>query len=257
VVSLPRLLLLLILLVAVARGQTSLESAFHAQALLGPEVWSRVITVRNDARKSSYPKTVHALVFELIGILWFYTDRDGTQSFSRYRGQVESDKNEFGELLRDIDPGFVRWSYAAPVPAVAHGKGKPLLNGCFIESVVAWRERLQRGLVTGEPRLLSYYRMTPQGRKGHTVLAYESGDSLEIFDPGRPWTPFVFARSAGENPLALARALDGPEMEKARYLPLLMTEDIASRALSSTDGAQPGSMSQSTSEQLAPAHRAG
>jgi hypothetical protein len=255
VASLPRLVLLLILLGAVLRGQTSLENAVRAQTLLGPEVWSRVITVRNETRISAYPKIVHAVVFELVGVLWFYTDSDGTQSFSRYRGQVESDKDDFGALLRDIEPGFVRWSYATAV-AKAPGNGKPLLNGCFIESVVAWRERLQRGLVTGEPRLLAYYTMTRHGRKGHTVLAYVSGDLLEIFDPARPEKPFVFARSAGENALALARAFDGGDLEKARFLPLV-PGDIASRALSSASGVQPGSMSQRASEKVGPALRAG
>jgi hypothetical protein len=227
VVSVLRLLPPLFLLAATLYGQSSLDNARRAQALLGPEVWSRVIRVQNDARVSPYPKTLHALVFELAGILWFYTDADGTQSFSLHRGQVENEKSDFGPLLRDIEPGFARWSEVPPsksVPPIGDG---PLRNGCFIESVVALRERLTRGFDAGQPRLLSYYSTTRLGRMGHTVLAYESGNGLEIYDPGRPEQTFIFERSIGTDPLVIARALEGPQVENARYLQLRFTESAS------------------------------
>lgn len=224
----PRLFLLLLLLAATLYGQNSLDNARRAQALLGPEVWSRVIRVKNDARFSAYPKTLHALVFELAGILWFYTDADGTQSLSQYRGQLEQDKNDFGSLLRDIEPGFARWSEAPPPTSVPPIAGGPLRNGCFVESVAALRERLARGLDAGEPRLLSYYATTRFGLMGHTVLAYESGNGLEIYDPARPEQTFVFDQSVGADPLAIARVLDGRGVEKARYLQLRLSDSASS-----------------------------
>ena len=218
-----RFFVLLLLATAALSAETSLEAARRAQSLLGPETWSRVIRVENETRGSRYPRLVHALVFELADILWFYTDFDGTQSLSLRRGELERDKRDLGPLLREIEPGFVRWttveSTAETAPLESLG---PLRNGCFVESVAALRERLQRGVPVRAPRLLSYYAKTSLGLKGHTVLAYEIGDRVEIFDPGRPREPIVFAAATlGSEALALARALEGyEEIIKARYLPL-------------------------------------
>src|SRR3954463_884068 len=104
-----RVLALLFGLVSTFIAGTPLENAFRAQALLGPGVWSEVITLHNGTRGGRYPTKVHALVFEFAGILWFYTALEGTQSFSLHPGKIEQEKNDFGPLLRDIEPGFVRW----------------------------------------------------------------------------------------------------------------------------------------------------
>src|SRR5262249_48543801 len=138
--QLRRPVLSLLLVVATGRAETSLENAFRAQALLGPEVWSQVIAVQNDSRGGVYPRTVHALVFELAGILWFYADVNGTQSFSLRYGQLEAEKADFGALLHAVDPGFVRWVQVEAQPKNPGDHRRPLPNGCFIESVVAWRE---------------------------------------------------------------------------------------------------------------------
>lgn len=220
--TLGRLLLLFALLAATLPAQPSLDYARWAQARLGPDIWSRVITVENDARRSPYPKVVHALVFELAGILWFYTATDGTQSFSLHRDNLAAEKADFGPLLRDIEPGFARWTETAPAPAggAPVDDGSPLRNGCFIESVVALRERVARGEGAAEPRLLSYYANTSAGRLGHTVLSYRVGGRVEILDPAQRERTFVFPLAAGADPLTLARALAGREVVKARYLPL-------------------------------------
>ena len=48
---------------ALARGADfSLEAARRAQVALGPDVWSQVIRIENEARVSRYPRELHALV---------------------------------------------------------------------------------------------------------------------------------------------------------------------------------------------------
>jgi len=214
--------ILCLTLAATLPAQTASENVRAAQALLGPGVWSRAITVENEARRSAYPKIVHALVFELAGILWFYTDVDGTQSFSRHHGNLAAEKADFGPLLRDIDPGFSRWTEAAPdlVARMPAGTATPLRNGCFIESVAALRERLARGEVADDPRLLSYHAMTRDGRVGHTVLSYRTGARIEILDPARRERAFDFPVAVARDPLILARALAGRDVIRARYVPM-------------------------------------
>lgn len=216
-----RVLFILFLLIASLRAQTSLESVRRAQTLLGADVWSRAIKVHNEKRGGAYPRIVHALVFELAGVLWFYTDVDGTQSFSLHHGQLEREKSDFGPLLRDIEPGFARWSLIEDEEEPVFAREEfSLRNGCFIESVAMLRERLARGDKVGAPRLLSYYIKTAAGVKGHTVLAYESGGGVEIFDPGRREQQFVFSRELSRDPLVLAQELDGGRVNQARYLSL-------------------------------------
>lgn len=213
------LLLALAPLGAPLSAQTPLDDARRAGGLLGAAVWSQVIEIRNDNRRSLYPETVHALVFELAGILWFYTDADGTQSFSLHRGRLAEEKADFAPLLRGIEPGFSRWTVLPAEPGRSGG-GATLKNGCFIESVVELRARVARGARAGAPRLLSYYAKTFSGQEGHTVLAYEVDGRTEIYDPSRPQAKFAFPARRGREPLALAQSLDRREILGARYLPL-------------------------------------
>jgi hypothetical protein len=218
------------LLCAELPAETSLETAQRAQYLLGPETWSRVITVRNETWSGRYPRTVHALVFEVAGMLWFYTDSEGTQSFSLYVGQLEREKSDFGPLLREIEPGFVQWTVEPAPPRAANRRAHSLPNGCFIESIVALRERIRAGGNVEEPRLLSYYVTTPVGRKGHTVLTYQTDRALEVFDPDRRDERLVFSKPIASDALKLARALHGGDVVKARYVRLdseLSQRDIA------------------------------
>src|SRR5438128_6171915 len=106
-------MVLTVLAAAVARGDSSLDFARRAQALLGPDTWSEVIQIGNASLSSTYPKKLHALVFEFAGLLWFYTDCDGTQSFSLRKNRLAEEKADFAPLLRDIDPGFLRWDVVA------------------------------------------------------------------------------------------------------------------------------------------------
>ncbi len=200
----------------------SLRAAQRAQALLGDSVWSRVVRIENTARSGRYPRDFHALVFEFEHLLWFYTPHDGTQSFSLHRGRLDAEKADFTALMRDIEPGFRRWRPVppadGPVPAATGEADLP--NGCFVESVLAFRGLHGRGAPMGRPRLLSYYGRSKSGRLAHTVLVYEAGGRTLVVDPDRPGAPDAYARAQVSTPLALARAHHGPEVEAARELPI-------------------------------------
>jgi hypothetical protein len=202
-----------------AATSSSLESARRAQALLGADVWSQVIRVENDMKSKRYPRVTHALVFELADILWFYTDSEGTQSFSLHKGMLAEEKADFGPLLREIDAGFSRWTVVSDSSPVAVSTA-PLHNGCFIESVVALRDRLLHGGEAVHPRLLSYYIPTRSGLNGHTVLAYETAGRVEIIDSAQEGKRFTFSTDIARDPLKLARALRGSEVSAARVLPV-------------------------------------
>lgn len=203
--------------VAASAGDKSLEFARRAQALLGPDVWSQVIRVENDERTARYGRNVHALVFEFADVLWFYTSSEGTQSFSLYKGRLAEEKADFAPLLREIHPGFKKWKVVEGAAATPDGD---LLNGCFIESMVALRERLLRGGEAVRPQLLSYYVHTSEGQIGHTVLAYEVGGRIEVIDSAQAGKHLSFPATAGGDALKLARELQGPVVGAARFFPI-------------------------------------
>jgi hypothetical protein len=198
-----------------------LADAREARAMLGGSSWSEVLRISNSNPRSSYPRTVYALAFELEGILWFYTDADGTQSLSLRRGRVAEDEADPGPLLRAIDPGFTAWEPVPDggVPAAAPRPGA-LPNGCFIESVAALRRRLITGGQADRPRLLSFYADTPAGRLGHTVLVYSTSDGAQAIDAERSERPVRLPPGLGDNALALARFIRGGEVAAARVLPV-------------------------------------
>lgn len=204
---------------AALRADANLQHARRAQALLGEEVWSQVIRVENDSRQSHYPRVVHALVFEMADILWFYVSSEGTQSFSLHRGRLAEEKADIAPLLRAINPGFARWSVVAAGRVRGDGPAV-LLNGCFIESVVALRDRLLRGGEAVRPHLLSYYINTRTGLQGHTVLAYEIGDRVEVIDSAQAGKRFDFPALLARDAMKLARAMGGPRVANARLLPV-------------------------------------
>lgn len=215
----------LFLAVAVAEcgADHSLEQARRARDLLGPGGWAQVIRIENAATRSPYPRELHALVFELAGLLWFYTPVDGTQSFSLHRGRLAEEKADFAPLLRDIEPGFQRWTviddeHAVRAPATAGGT---LRNGCFIASCARLRRLVEEGVEVAEPRLLMYYHGPADARRGgHTVLAYEEAGALRVYDPDRPRARLAFAAGLGADPRRLADAVQGQSVAAARVLPL-------------------------------------
>ncbi len=218
--TLARVLVLLLVATGGLRADESLVHARRAQALLGPAFWSRVIRIENDAHLSPYPRTLHALVFELAGLLWFYTDVDGTQSFSLHANRLEREKADFGPLLRDIEPGFARWHVVPDAPGEASSGDGELPNGCFIASVAAWQRLVAAGFAFEAPRLLSFYHETPRGLRGHTVLTYALPEAIAVRDPDEPGRVQVFPNALGHDALALANALEGERVAKARWVPV-------------------------------------
>ena len=238
--------LLVFLLLPVAIRATSLENVHYAQALLGTDVWSRVILVENVGRNSVYPRTLYALVFELGGLLWFYTDTDGTQSISLHQNNLLEEKANFTPLLLQIDPGFVQHHVLPDDRATAKSpKRRELPNGCFIESFATLREGVSRGELIRQARLMSYYSQVGRQRLGHTVLVYETPAGTFMFDSLVPnKTRRITAALAGttdplsEEALPLARTLN-PEISivQARWVPTPMPRSPALMAKVDTPSA--------------------
>jgi hypothetical protein len=221
---LARFLALLLLATAILRAGDGLEAARRAQGLLGPDIWSQVIRVENDARVSRYPRTLHALVFEVAGILWFYTATDGTQSFSLRVDRLAEEKADYGPLLRDIEPGFRRWRVIGAGERGRVGEGA-LPNGCFVESVAAWQALRAAGVAADQPRLLSYYTPTVDGVQGHTVLTYLTPRGVEVIDPTESGRPQLFSTAFGEDAVGLAQALEGASVARARWVPVELSRE--------------------------------
>jgi len=180
-------MLLAIVTVSVRAPERSLVHARRAEALLGPGLWTRVIRISNRAEGGRYPPQVDALVFELEGVLWFYTDTDGTQSLSQLLRHAEQDKAALGPLLLHLNPGFTAWEDAPVIDHEQLAEKTPLPNGCFIESLALLRQRLAAGAPTHEPRLLAYYVAMPGGGvHGHTVLQFRGNEGWIVIDPYRP-----------------------------------------------------------------------
>ncbi|HEX2860176.1 MAG TPA: hypothetical protein VHN79_00995 [Lacunisphaera sp.] len=204
----PRFLALGLLLVASLHAG-SRHTAFQAQAMLGSEIWSRVVRVQNDApgRGSRYPAEFHGLVVAFEDILWFYTEFDGTQTLSRYSGRLEEDKADIGPLLQAIEPGLRRFEEitdSAPQP----GRGSPPPYACFLASVARWQQLQREARPPSRARLLAYY---PRGeRQGHMVLEYWRDGRRYVFNPEKPADERELPVRLAEDPLKVARALFAP-----------------------------------------------
>ena len=228
-----RLLHCLVLLLATAgiapAGVSSLpgglQDALAARALLGGGIWARPVRIDNGGprghwRGSAYPRTVYALVFDLSGILWLYTDSDGTQSLSLTHGTLAKDEADPGPLFRAIDPGFASWSWVDDPPGDWHVAARNLPNACFVESVAALLRRMDAGSEAESPRLLSYYVGTPRTR-GHTVLLFGTRGGLSAIDPESSDEPIRLPAYLGANPRAISAYLRGGPVAAARTLPIL------------------------------------
>ena len=219
----PRFILAICLLVGAgwARGaDASLANARRAQAELGPEIWSEVIRIENEGRARPSPASLHALVFEVGGILWIYMDREGTQSLSRFTGRLEEDKADLTPLLRVIEPALVHWSVVSDGEPALAPRRDALRNGCFIESLAALRARRESGEDVKNARLLSYYFFPGSRQPGHTVLTYATDRGVEVVDPLITKTPRSFPAVLADDPLALAQGLAGRDVAQARWVPV-------------------------------------
>jgi hypothetical protein len=207
-----------LLAVTTALRGDPLDHARRAQAMLGEGMWTRVIRIENSSIASAYPATVYALVFEASGILWFYTETDGTQSLSTHVGTAARDKTDYGRLLLSVDPGFTRWSLMEPAAGAQVGGGR-IPNGCFIESVALLRLRLEAGQTSLEPRLLSYYVNRPDGVHGHTVLQFRTGEGITLLDPDRPSHPVLIRPKRANDPASCVACIRN-DVARARWIPL-------------------------------------
>ncbi|HEY5080073.1 MAG TPA: hypothetical protein VII43_09500 [Opitutaceae bacterium] len=223
-----RALYLASLLVAAAgfsRAPDTLADALAARALLGPDVWARVVRIENLGnhgfeRRLPYPSTTYALVFEYTGILWFYCDEDGTQSLSLRLGSLEADKSNPGPLLRAISPRFVSWEWAGGSGIQGPERREPPANGCFIECLAVLRERAAAATEPCSPSLLFFYVDTPAGRLGHTVLLLQDRQGLEAVDPDRPESTIRVPALVSADARSVAQFLRGGAVASARELTL-------------------------------------
>lgn len=161
---------------------TSILYASQAAAMLGPTLWKQVLRVHNSSRESRFPSSFGAVVFEMGGILWFYTPTDGTQSLSIRLGSAKEDEQDLGPLLSNLDPGFTQWETDSGGYNPADKSSVPP-NACFIQSVALLRSSLSLGVHIEHARLLSYYVSYPTGLKGHTVLYLETEKGPTVIDP--------------------------------------------------------------------------
>lgn len=227
--------------VVLAGESPDLTNARRAQAILGADVWSQVIRIENTGHTAKYPRTVHALVFEVAGILWFYHDGEGTQSFSLRRGRLEAEKADFAPLLADIHAGFTRWTVVPSTEPVTVGAPGSLRNGCFVESIANLRDRVVNGGVADRPKLLSYYCGSARIRPGHTVLTFETNDGVVAIDPVEPNRLRTFPLELANSATALSSALLGRMVSKALFVPLGdFAVELAARCVDAAAGAAVG-----------------
>jgi len=199
-------LMVLMLLAVTPLFASSRESAFLAQKLLGPQIWSRVVRIESAPVDINQPPTeYYGLVIAFADILWFYTERDGTQNLSTRRGQLAADKANLGELLRTADPAMLRFAEDL-VPPPDWDLPAELPNACFVACLKHWEALLQSGYPPKKARLIACF--PTNDRKGHMLLEYRRGLSRIVFDPDRPDHYISIPFWVGSNPLKTAtRAL--------------------------------------------------
>ena len=240
-----RIFLFCCVLVGSALGDTSsaLENVQRARTLLGPDVWSRVVRVENVARSSIYARTVHALIFETSGILWFYTDVNGTQSLSLHRHNLAAEKADLLPLLQKIEPGFVRFEIVDSDAAKRIEKPASIPNGCMIESLAAARKLVDEGVEVKRAALLSFYFNVNQTIHGHTLLGYESDDGAFLLDPADPDRRIYVGDRLPDEPMVLASKVDRPGVSifKARTLSIPLPRSTAAMLAESGEAPRPTS----------------
>ena len=200
----PRFLLLLCTL-AVSLHAGSRESAFQGRALIGEGVWSRVVRIHNEraGAGSRYPAEFHGLVVAFEGILWLYTEFDGTQTLSQYAGRLSEDQANLGPLLRAVEPGLTRFEDVTDNPPAKLTTQLPY--PCFLACVARWRELQRLDHPPQRARLIAYY--VAAQRQGHMVLQYWRDGDRYVYDPEKPREERALAPHVGEAPLAVAKAV--------------------------------------------------
>lgn len=216
-------LIICLWLTVVGRANPSLDHARQAAVMLGGETWSQVVKIKNERWSNGYPRTVFGLVFEFGGVLWFYSDLNGTRSLSRHLGETERDKADCLALVQNIDVGFTAAELVTEESAWPTERPEQpgvLPFGCFIESVVALRERNTRGETLTAARLMSFYGETAEGPFGHTVLTYETPAGAFVFDAQRWAAPRRIGDRLPEDPQPIAKFVrPDATLSRARWVP--------------------------------------
>jgi len=194
------------LLVVTPLFASSRESAFLAQHLLGPQVWSRVIRIEaQPTEHSRYPAEFHGLVIAFADILWFYTEFDGTQNLSSRRGQLVTDEANLEKLLREIHPSMTRFTVETDAPP-AYDLPQVLPNACFVACVKHWAKLQESGRRPKRVRLIACF--PSDVPVGHMIMEYRRGLSRYVFDPEQPDQQITIPFWVGNSPLKTAtRAL--------------------------------------------------
>jgi len=203
----PSLVGLLLVVTPLFAG--SRESAFLAQDILGPDIWSRVVRLEREPLEGDRrPAELHGLVIAFADILWYYNEYDGTQNLSSRRGQLSSDKANLAALLREIDPAMIRFTEETERPP-ATVMPDVVPNACFLSCLRHW-EMLQRS--AKPPKRIRLIACFPPGSptNGHMILEYRRGLRRFVFDPDRPTLQITIPFWVSGNPLTTAtRALGG------------------------------------------------
>lgn len=206
--SLPRAIgvLLLLACLALPAFAGSRESAFRAQELAGPGVWSRVIKITNaaPAETSRLPAEFYGLVVVFADIVWLYTEFDGTQNLSSHRGRTAQDVARLGELLREVDPHWVGYEVVTEPPLFAEMPASPP-NSCFPACVAQWQKLLRAKRPPKEARLIACF--APGRLSGHMLLEFRKGWSRYVYDPESSQEPIRLKWRTGRDPLAVANAV--------------------------------------------------
>lgn len=202
----PSILIGVMLLVVTPLFASSRESAFLAQHLLGPQVWSRVVRIESaPAENSRYPAEFHGLVIAFADILWFYTEYDGTQNLSSRRGQLAADKANLGELLREIHPWMTGFTVETDAPPL-YDLPQALPNACFVACLKQWAKLQESGRPPKHVRLIACF--PSDVPVGHMIMEYRRGLRRFVFDPDQPDKQITIPFWVNSNPLATAtRAL--------------------------------------------------
>jgi len=185
----------------------SRESAFLAQDILGPDIWSRVVRLeRVQLEGDRRPEELYGLVVAFADILWFYNEYDGTQNLSSHRGRLSADKANLAALLREVDPAMIRFTEETERPPPA-AMPDAVPNACFLSCLRHW-EMLQHS--DSPPKRVRLIACFPPGSptNGHMILEYRRGFRRFVFDPDRPTLQITIPFWVSNNPLTTAtRAL--------------------------------------------------
>lgn len=240
----PTLALLLLLALGPRVGAAAPDGygdARAARAMLPPDTWARIARIDNSHPRGRwnyaiYPKAVYALVFEMSGVLWIYTDAEGTESLSLTRGTLERDKADPGPLFRAIEPGAGAWAWVDDPPGGEPRAPKAPPNACVEESLLALNRRMALGAETQSPELLFYYVSTPNGKLGHTVLLFRSAGALSAIDSQISPDPVRIPPDVATNIRSISEYLRGAPVASAKALPVM----IGSRSGPANWAAVPG-----------------